>query len=69
MTKREIISFRSSRTKAELKQKFGNVSRRINELVEREFPDEPKRTWTEILDRPRPKISKKEFERCCMMIE
>ncbi len=64
MTKTEIISFRCVRSKRELKRKFGNVSRRLNALVEREFAGEPRGHWSEILERPAPKISRKDFARC-----
>lgn len=62
--KSEIVSFRCSRSRRELKAKFGNVSRKLNELVEREFANSPrKRHWSEILDRPRPVVPDKVWKR------
>ena len=64
MTK-TVITFRCARSKRELREKFGdNLSRRLNELVEREFAAAPARDWGQILDRPAERISRKAFQRC-----
>jgi hypothetical protein len=64
MTKTEVITFRSARSQRELGRKFGNVSRRLNELVEREFAGQPPRDWREILDRPAPPVDDRIYELC-----
>lgn len=60
----ELISFRPSRPKRELQQAFGNVSRKINELIERELGQTRRSDWREILKRPRPKVADKDYAKC-----
>ena len=65
MTKTEVITFRSPHSKRELRRRFGNVSKGLNNLIQREIGAQQPRDWREILDRPAgPKISKKVFDRC-----
>jgi hypothetical protein len=64
MTKTEIITFRSPHSKRELKRRFGNVSRRLNDLIGREIGGQPPRDWREILERPAPAVSDEIFELC-----
>jgi hypothetical protein len=59
----QTITIRPRRSKAELRRKLGkNLSRRINDLIEREFSD--LRDWREILDSPRPKVSDAVYATC-----
>jgi len=66
MTKTEVITFRSPHSKRELRKRFGNVSKGLNNLIQREIGGQQTRDWREILDRPAPKVSKKVFDRCMM---
>ncbi len=46
---RETITFRPRRTKRQLQEAFGNVSEKLNELVERELSHSPPPDWREVL--------------------
>jgi hypothetical protein len=61
---RETITFRPRRTKRQLQEAFGNVSEKLNELVEREFSQAPAPDWREVLKRPAPAIDPKAYEQC-----
>ncbi len=56
----ENISFRLRRSKRELRAAFGNISKKINELIEREL--QPANDWRDVLKRPRPELPDEEFE-------
>ena len=61
----ETITFRSRIPKRELQKRFGNVSKTINALLERELAGERKPAdWRDVLDPPRPKITDEQWERC-----
>lgn len=58
-----VITFRSRRRKRELRAAWGNVSGKLNELIERELHRAPG-DWRDILKRARPKVSATDFQRC-----
>jgi hypothetical protein len=60
----ELISFRPSRSKRELQQAFGNVSRKVNELIERELAKPGPADWREVLKRKRPSVSDQNYAKC-----
>ena len=64
MTKTEVITFRSPHSQRELRRKFGNVSQRLNDLIQRELGGHEPRDWREILERPAPVVSDAIFELC-----
>jgi hypothetical protein len=61
---RETITFRPRRTKRQLQEAFGNVSEKLNELVERELSQSPPPDWREVLKRPAPLAAPKAYELC-----
>jgi hypothetical protein len=61
---RETITFRPRRPKAQLQAAFGNVSEKLNELVERELSLSPPPDWREVLKRPAPTVDRKAYELC-----
>jgi hypothetical protein len=60
----ELVSFRPCRPKRELKQAFGNVSRKLNELIEREMAGNRPADWRDVLKRDRPFVSDEEYGKC-----
>ena len=56
----ETVSFRPKRSKQDLQRAFGNVSRKLNELIERDF--QPVTDWRDILRQPRPELTDEEFD-------
>ena len=60
----ELISFRPKRSKRELQRAFGNVSRKINELIERELSKPPPSDWREVLKRDRPIVPDEDYVQC-----
>jgi hypothetical protein len=60
----DLVSFRPKRPKQELQRAFGNVSRKLNELIERELSTSRPVDWRDVLKRERPLISDKEYEKC-----
>jgi len=64
MTKTEVITFRSRHSKRELQRRFGNVSRRLNDLIQKEIGAQPPRDWREILERPAPAVADDVYELC-----
>ncbi len=58
-----VITFRSRRHKRELRAAWGNVSEKLNELIERELHRAPG-DWRDILKRAQPKVSAADFQRC-----
>jgi hypothetical protein len=60
----ELVSFRPSRPKRELRQAFGNVSRKINELIERELAQPGPADWRDVLERHRPIVSDEDYAKC-----
>ncbi len=61
----EAITFRSRIPKRELQKRFGNVSEKINTLLEREFAGDRKpQDWRDVLKSPGPKITDEQWERC-----
>ena len=61
----ENVTFRPKRPKAELKRAFGNVSSRINELIDQALAaDNPPQDWRDVLQTERPGISDEQWERC-----
>ena len=61
---REIITFRPKRPKRQLYAAFGNVSKKLNELVERELSLAPPPDWREVLKRPAPVAAQRAYELC-----
>ena len=61
---RETITFRPRRSKRQLQEAFGNVSEKLNELVERELSVNPPPDWREVLRRPAPVADPKAYELC-----
>jgi hypothetical protein len=61
----ENVTFRPKRPKAELRRAFGNVSSKINELIDRELTagSQPL-DWRDVLRTRRPQISNEQWERC-----
>jgi hypothetical protein len=60
----ELVSFRPNRPKRELRQAFGNVSRKVNELIERELAKPGPVDWRDVLQRKRPIVADKDYEKC-----
>jgi len=60
----ELVSFRPSRSKRELRQAFGNVSRKVNELIERELAKPGPADWRDVLQRKRPIVADKDYDKC-----
>ena len=61
----ENVTFRPKRPKAELKRAFGNVSRKINELLEQALvAANPVSEWSDVLKSDRPRITDEQWERC-----
>ena len=61
----ENMTFRPKRPKAELKRAFGNVSRKINELLDQALATEnPVPKWSDALKSERPTITNEQWERC-----
>jgi len=60
----ELVSFRPKRSKRELKQAFGNVSRKLNELIERELASPRPADWRDVLKRERPIVSDEDYAKC-----
>jgi hypothetical protein len=60
----DLISFRSSRPKRELQAAFGNVSRKLNELIERELTKAGPVDWRDVLQRDRPIVSDEDYVKC-----
>jgi hypothetical protein len=60
----ELISFRPIRSKRELQQAFGNVSRKVNELIERELAKPEPADWRDVLKRKRPVVSDQDYDKC-----
>jgi len=61
---RETITFRPRRPKKQLQAAFGNVSEKLNELVERELSLAPPPDWRHVLKRVAPPASRKAYELC-----
>jgi len=61
---RETITLRPRRPKRQLQEAFGNVSEKLNELVERELSHTPPPDWREVLKRPAPVAAPVAYERC-----
>jgi len=57
---------RESHTKARhsLHKSFGNVSEKLNELVERELSHSPPPDWRGVLKRPAPAADPKAYDLC-----
>jgi hypothetical protein len=51
----ETITFRPKRAKRQLQEAFGNLSKMLNELVERDLSHSLPPDWREVLKRPAPK--------------
>jgi len=60
----ELVSFRPSRPKRELRQAFGNVSRKVNELIERELAKPGPADWRDVLKRERTIVPDKDYAKC-----
>jgi hypothetical protein len=60
----DLIAFRPKRPKRELQERFGNVSEKLNELIERELAGHSPSDWRGILKRARPKLEADDYNRC-----
>jgi hypothetical protein len=60
----ELVSFRPNRPKHGFKQAFGNVSRKINELIERELAKPSHPDWRDMLKRKRPVLPDEDYTQC-----
>jgi hypothetical protein len=60
----DMITFRSRRAKQDLQHAFGNVSEKINELIERELKNGEPVDWRNILLRKRPTVPDEAYDRC-----
>jgi hypothetical protein len=60
----ELVSFRPNRAKRELRQAFGNVSRKLNELIERELARPGPADWRDVLKRTRPIVPDAAYTKC-----
>lgn len=60
----DLVSFRPKRSKRELQRAFGNVSRKLNELIERELANSAPADWRDVLGRERLVISDKDYDKC-----
>lgn len=60
----ENVTFRPKRPKAELKRAFGNVSRKINELLDEALARAKAPEWSDVLKGERPRITDEQWERC-----
>ena len=61
---RETITFRPRRPKKQLQAAFGNVSEKLNELVERELALMPPPDWRDVLKRPAPLAPRSAYGLC-----
>jgi hypothetical protein len=61
---RETITFRPRRPKRELQAAFGNVSEKLNDLLERELSLAPPPDWREVLKRPAPAANPTAYDLC-----
>lgn len=59
-----VITFRPKRPKRELQQAFGNVSEKLNALIERELAEQGPLDWRMVLQRPRPRVTEKDYAPC-----
>jgi hypothetical protein len=59
-----MVTFRPKRSKRELKQRFGNVSEKLNELIERELAGQASADWRDVLQRARPQVTDDDYNRC-----
>lgn len=60
----ELVSFRPNRSKRELRQAFGNLSRKLNELIERELGKAAPARWHDVLGRDCPIVSDEDYDKC-----
>jgi hypothetical protein len=60
----ELVSFRPARPKRELQHAFGNVSRKLKEMIERELAKPGPPDWREVLKRNRPLVSDEDYVKC-----
>ena len=60
----DVVTFRPKRPKRELQQAFGNLSEKLNELIEREIGCRRAADWRIVLERDRPEISDADYDRC-----
>jgi len=60
----ELVSFRPNRPKRELQHAFGNVSRKLNELIERELAKPGPADWRDVLKRNRPIVTDEAYTTC-----
>jgi hypothetical protein len=61
---RQAITFRSRRTKRQLREAFGNANEKLNELLERELSHALPPDWREVLKRPAPVPAPKAYNMC-----
>lgn len=61
---RETVTFRPKRPKKQLRAAFGNLSEKLNELVERELSRTPAPDWRDVLKRSAPAADPRAYELC-----
>jgi hypothetical protein len=60
----QTITFRPRRSKRQLQEAFGNLSEKLNELIERELSQGLPPDWRVVLKRPAPMADPKAYELC-----
>jgi hypothetical protein len=60
----DVITFRPKRSKRELQHAFGNLSKKLNELIDRELADSGARDWRQVLQGLRPAVPDHAYEQC-----
>ncbi len=61
---RETVTFSPKCSKSLSRAKFGNLSEKLNELVEHELSLGPPPDWREVLSRSAPPASREAYELC-----
>jgi hypothetical protein len=59
----DVITFRPRRPKQALQRRFGNVSEKLNDLLEHELAREAT-DWRVVLDQKRPRVSDDAYAQC-----
>ncbi|PWU21055.1 MAG: hypothetical protein C5B50_02595 [Verrucomicrobia bacterium] len=61
---RETITFRPSRPKSQIQDAFGNISEKLNELIEHELASGGPPDWRDVLKRAAPVADANAYELC-----
>ena len=60
----DVISFRPKRAKRDLQRALGNLSEKINDLIERELARQDAADWRVVLQRTRPAVNDDNYAQC-----